>query len=41
VGAAQLQRLRRQFIQLNRVNEIGKARIAEVFVDYLNDAFAG
>lgn len=39
VSAPQLQRLRRQFIQLNRVNEIGKERIAEVFVDYLNDAF--
>jgi len=39
VSAPQLQRLRRQFIQLNRVNEISKGRISEVFVDYLNDAF--
>jgi len=39
VSAPQLQRLRRQFIQANRVIELSKARIGEVFVDYLNDAF--
>ncbi|GAB7343043.1 hypothetical protein MBLNU457_g1131t2 [Dothideomycetes sp. NU457] len=39
VSAPQLQRLRRQFIGANRVTELTKARIGEVFVDYLNDAF--
>jgi len=39
VSAPQLQRLRRQFIQANRVTELSKGRIAEVFVDYMNDAF--
>ena len=39
VSLPQLQRLRRAFIGLNRVNEVGKERIRALFVDYLNDAF--
>jgi len=39
VGVPMLQRLRRQFIALNRVNEVEKRRIGTLFVDYLNDAF--
>lgn len=35
----QLQRLRRQYINLNRQHSLGKSRIRELFVDYLNDAF--
>lgn len=35
----QLQRLRRQFIGLNRQHTLSKGRIRELFVDYLNDAF--
>lgn len=35
----QLQRLRRQFIGLNRQHSLGKSRIRDLFVDYLNDAF--
>ena len=35
----QLQRLRRQFTALNRQHSLSKARIRELFVDYLNDAF--
>ncbi|KAF2725773.1 chromatin associated protein KTI12, partial [Polychaeton citri CBS 116435] len=35
----QLQRLRRQFIGLNRQHSLSKARVRELFVDYLNDAF--
>lgn len=35
----QLQRLRRQFTTLNRQHSLGKTRIRELFVDYLNDAF--
>nr|POF08156.1 protein kti12 [Quercus suber] len=36
----QMQRLRRQFIALNRQHStLSKARIRELFVDYLNDAF--
>lgn len=35
---AQLQRLRRQFIQLNRSHPPSKARIKELFIVYLNDA---
>ncbi|SMR44359.1 unnamed protein product [Zymoseptoria tritici ST99CH_3D1] len=35
----QLQRLRRQFIQLNRQHTLGKSRIRDLFVDYLNDSF--
>ncbi|KAK5124686.1 hypothetical protein LTR85_001399 [Meristemomyces frigidus] len=35
----QLQRLRRQFIGLNRQHSLSKSRIRDLFVDYLNDAF--
>ncbi|KIW01764.1 uncharacterized protein PV09_06937 [Verruconis gallopava] len=35
----QLQRMRRQFIALNRQHTLEKARIRQLFVDYLNDAF--
>ncbi|KAK3109550.1 kti12, chromatin associated [Teratosphaeriaceae sp. CCFEE 6253] len=35
----QLQRLRRQFIALNRQHSLSKGRIRELFVDYLNDSF--
>ncbi|KAI9767805.1 MAG: hypothetical protein M1840_005486 [Geoglossum simile] len=35
----QLQRLRRQFISLNRQHTLPQARIADLFVDYLNDNF--
>ncbi|KAF2774229.1 chromatin associated protein KTI12 [Teratosphaeria nubilosa] len=35
----QLQRLRRQFIQLNRQHTLSKGRIRELFVVYLNDTF--
>jgi protein KTI12 len=36
----QLQRIRRQFITLNRQHSFSKARVKEVFVDYLNAQFA-
>ncbi|KAF2154037.1 chromatin associated protein KTI12 [Myriangium duriaei CBS 260.36] len=39
VKGPQLQRLRRQFVAQNRVNEIDKRRVGGLFVDYLNDAF--
>lgn len=35
----QLQRLRRQFIGLNRQHPLEKGRIRNLFVDYLNDSF--
>ena len=35
----QLQRLRRQFISLNRQHTLSQARIRDLFVDYLNDNF--
>lgn len=35
----QLQRLRRQFIQLNRQHNLSKARLKALFVAHLNDAF--
>lgn len=35
----QLQRIRRQFITLNRQHSISKARVKEIFVGYLNDEF--
>jgi len=35
----QLQRLRRQFIGLNRQHTLSKARIRDLFINYLNDAF--
>jgi protein KTI12 len=34
-----LQRLRRQFISLNRQNAVPVKRIRESFVGYLNDSF--
>ncbi|RKF80788.1 Protein kti12 [Golovinomyces cichoracearum] len=34
-----LQRLKRQYINLNRANAVSKNRIVECFVEYLNDAF--
>jgi protein KTI12 len=37
----QLQRIRRQFITLNRQHTLEKSRIRQLFVDYLNDAFGG
>lgn len=39
VGLPALQRLRRQFIALNRQNTVSAARIKESFVGYLNDSF--
>ena len=35
----QLQRLRRQFIALNRQHALNKVRVRESFIDYLNDTF--
>lgn len=35
----QLQRLRRQFTGLNRQHTLGKSRIRDLFIDYLNDGF--
>tara|TARA_R110002003_G_scaffold187_3_gene14610 strand:+ start:5239 stop:5454 length:216 start_codon:yes stop_codon:yes gene_type:complete len=35
----QLQRIRRQFITMNRQHSLSKARVKEVFVDYLNSEF--
>lgn len=35
----QLQRIRRQFITLNRQHNFSKSRISEIFVNYLNDQF--
>lgn len=35
----QLQRLRRQFISLNRQHTLSKARIRDLFINYLNDTF--
>lgn len=40
VGLPALQRLRRQFISLNRQNAVPAKRIRESFVSYLNDSFA-
>ncbi|KAF2654616.1 chromatin associated protein KTI12 [Lophiostoma macrostomum CBS 122681] len=37
----QLQRIRRQFITLNRQHNFSKDRIKEIFVDYLNSQFLG
>ncbi|RPA93040.1 chromatin associated protein KTI12 [Choiromyces venosus 120613-1] len=36
---AQLQRIRRQFIALNRQHSVGKQRIRELFVEYFNGNF--
>jgi protein KTI12 len=35
----QLQRIRRQFITMNRSHSFSKTRIREVFVEYLNSEF--
>lgn len=35
----QLQRIRRQFITMNRQHSFSKARMKQVFVDYLNNEF--
>jgi protein KTI12 len=35
----QLQRIRRQFIALNRQHSLDKGRVSLLFVDYLNDTF--
>lgn len=34
-----LQRIRRQFISLNRQHSVGKRRIRELFVEYVNGEF--
>lgn len=39
VGLPALQRLRRQFISMNRQNAVSVKRIRETFVGYLNDSF--
>lgn len=39
VGLPQLQRLRRQFVTMNRTHEIRMERVKDLFVEYLNDAF--
>lgn len=39
LGLPQLQRLRRQFISMNRTHELSKDRVKDLFVDYLNDTF--
>lgn len=39
LGLPQLQRLRRQFITMNRTHNLTKDRIKDLFVDYLNDTF--
>ncbi|KAF2838438.1 chromatin associated protein KTI12 [Patellaria atrata CBS 101060] len=39
VTLPQLQRIRRQFITLNRQHALDKNRIAELFVEFLNDQF--
>jgi len=39
VGLPALQRLRRQYITLNRQNAVSASRIKESFVGYLNDCF--
>ncbi|KAF4554954.1 Chromatin associated protein KTI12-like protein [Elsinoe fawcettii] len=38
VRGPQLQRLRRQFVAMNRVGEVEKRRVGRLFVEYLNDA---
>jgi protein KTI12 len=35
----QLQRIRRQFMAMNRQHSLSKARVKEVFVEYLNTEF--
>ncbi|KAF2199464.1 chromatin associated protein KTI12 [Delitschia confertaspora ATCC 74209] len=41
VSLPQLQRIRRQFITLNRQHNFSKDRIKEIFIDYLNAQFLG
>ncbi|KAF2220399.1 chromatin associated protein KTI12, partial [Elsinoe ampelina] len=38
VRGPQLQRLRRQFVTINRTSEVVKKRVGRLFVEYLNDA---
>lgn len=40
VALPQLQRLRRQFITLNRQHKLMKERIGGAFVEYLNDSWS-
>jgi len=37
VSLPQLQRIRRQFISMNRLHNLPKSRIRALFVEYLND----
>ena len=37
VSLPQLQRVRRQFLSLNRLHSLPKARIRSSFIEYLND----
>lgn len=37
VSLPQLQRVRRQFISLNRLHNVPKTRIRSSFIEYLND----
>lgn len=39
ITVAQLQRVRRQFVSLNRQHSVGKRRIRELFVEYVNREF--
>lgn len=39
VSLPQLQRIRRQFITMNRQHSLSKTRVRDLFVDYLNDTF--
>ncbi|KAG9239700.1 RNA polymerase II Elongator complex associated protein-like protein Kti12 [Amylocarpus encephaloides] len=39
IGLPALQRIRRQFITLNRTNAVSVVRMKEIFVAYLNDSF--
>lgn len=39
ITVPQLQRIRRQFIALNRQHGVGKERIKELFVEYVNAQF--
>ncbi|KAF2670258.1 chromatin associated protein KTI12 [Microthyrium microscopicum] len=41
VSVGTLQRIRRQFVSLNRVHSLEKSRVRALFVDYLNDSFHG
>lgn len=39
ITVPQLQRIRRQFISFNRQHSVGKRRIRELFVEYVNSEF--